>query len=419
MLKSVEEISATKKRLRIEIPADVVEGEFQRALKEIQSKARIPGFRPGKAPISIIEKKFGKDAESEVLEKLVSKSYDNAIKEAKLRPVLPPMAEDAIDIKRNEPLAFELIVEIRPELKSLSYENIEIEELSTEVTDDEVEQVLKRLSKEKGTYESLEDSIQNEDLVVIDYRTDIGKDAKDFVYKIGTGPFPEDFSKSLIGKSKGEQFSLTINFPEDSIADFAGKIVTFEISIKDVKRRKDIAYEDLPTELGFEDMEKLKKHIRESLENAKKEQADQKYRVDILRKLLENHDFELPEGLVEMEMRRITEEYEKMGIDITQNMDKIHENAKRNVKSYLLIETIGEKEGITVNEDDLKTEILNIARKYNMPPQNVVQFYISRDGSLESLRNSIFERKVFDILIKKAKFVKKSNSEQKKEEESQ
>jgi trigger factor len=412
VLKAIEEISTTKKRLKIEIPAERVKEEIQKVLKDIQKKAKIPGFRPGKAPISIIEKKFGKEAESEVLEKLVSQSYDNAIKEAKLKPVLPPITEDAIDIKREQPLSFELIVEVRPEIENLNYENIELEEISTEVKDEEVEEVIKRLSKERGTYEPTEEPIQNEDLVVIDYTTDIGKEAKDFVYKIGSGPFPEEFSKALEGKRKNEIFNIKIEFPKDSIADFAEKTVNFDITIKEIKRRKDIPYEELPKELGFEDIEALKKYIRESLERAKKEQAEQKYKIEILNKLLESYDFEIPEGLLEMEIRRLTEEYEAMGLDITQNMDKITESAKRNVKAYLLLEVIGEKEGISVSEEDLKNEVMNIARRYSISPQGVVQYYLSKHGSLEPLRNSVFENKVFDLLLSKAKFIKKEEANQ-------
>jgi trigger factor len=412
VLKAIEEISTTKKRLKIEIPAERVKEEIQKVLKDIQKKAKIPGFRPGKAPISIIEKKFGKEAESEVLEKLVSQSYDNAIKEAKLKPVLPPITEDAIDIKREQPLSFELIVEVRPEIENLNYENIELEEVSTEVKDEEVEEVIKRLSKERGTYEPTEEPIQNEDLVVIDYTTDIGKEAKDFVYKIGSGPFPEEFSKALEGKRKNEIFNIKIEFPKDSIADFAEKTVKFDITIKEIKRRKDIPYEELPKELGFEDIEALKKYIRESLERAKKEQAEQKYKIKILKKLLESYDFEIPEGLLEMEIRRLTEEYEAMGLDITQNMDKITESAKRNVKAYLLLEVIGEKEGISVSEEDLKNEVMNIARRYSISPQGVVQYYLSKHGSLEPLRNSVFENKVFDLLLSKAKFIKKEEANQ-------
>lgn len=412
MLKGIDEISKTKKRLKIEIPADVVEGEIQKALKEIQKKAKIPGFRPGKAPLSIIEKKFGKDAESEVLEKLVSEYYNNAIKEANLKPVLPPVAEDPINIKRKEPLYFELIVETRPEIENLDYENIEIEDVSTEVTEQEIEDVLLRLSREKGVYEPTEEEAKNEDLVVIDYTTDIGKEAKDFVYKIGAGPFPEEFSKAIEGRKKGESFSVTIDFPQDSIAEYAGKTVNFQINIKEIKRRKDIPYDELPKEFGFENMEQLKQHVRENLENAKKEQAKEKKKIEILRKLLETYDLELPEGLLELEIRRIAEEYERMGINVVEQMDKISEIAKKNIKAYLLLEAIGEKEGVTVSEDELKQEVINIARRYSVTPQGVVQYYMSRDGSLDALRNSVFERKVFDILINKAKIVTKEEVNQ-------
>lgn len=410
MLKGIEEISATKKRLKIEIPANIVEEEIQKALKEIQKKAKIPGFRPGKAPISIIEKKFGKEAEADVLEKLVSESYQEAVKESKIKPLLPPMAEDAIDIKRKEPLSFELIVEVRPDIEDLKYDNIEVEEISTEVKEEEIEEVLQRLSKERGTYEPTEEPAISEDLVVIDYTTDIGKEAKDYIYKLGAGPFPEDFSKALEGRKKDETFSVTIDFPEDSIADFAGKKVNFEITIKEVKRRQNIPLEELHKEFGFEDMDSLKKYIRQSLENTKKDQALEKQKFDILKKLLETYDFELPEGLVEIEMKRITEEYESMGLDVTQHMDKISERAQRNVKAYILLDLIGEKEGVTVSEEELKQEILDIARRYSITPQGVVQYYMSRDGSLEALKNRVFERKVFDILLQKSNRIKKEEA---------
>ncbi len=406
MLKGVDEISKTKKRLKIEIPAEVVEGEIQKALKEIQRKAKIPGFRPGKAPLSIIEKKFGKDAESEVLEKLVSQYYDKAVKEANVKPLLPPMAEDAIDIKRNEPLYFELIVETLPEIENLNYEGIEIEEISIEVTDKDIEEVLQNLSKQRGIYEPTEEPAQKEDLIVIDYKTNIGKEAKDFVYRLGYGPFPEEFSNALIGRKKGESFTMEIDFPEDSIADFAGKNVNFQVTVKDIKRRKDIPLEELPAELGFEDMEKLKIHVRESLERAKKEQAEEKKKMEILNKLLEKHNFELPEGLIEMEIRRIAEEYEKMGINIVEQMDKITEIAKRNVKMFILLQVIGDKEGVSVTEEDIKEEINNMAKKYSATPQAVIQYYLSRYGSLDVFQNSIFQNKVLNILLQKSKTIK-------------
>lgn len=412
MLKAVEEVSATKKRLKIEIPAEVIEEEIRKALKEIQKKANIPGFRPGKVPFSIIERKFGKDAESDVLERLVSEYYTRAVKEANLKPLLPPLTEDVIDIKRNEPLLLDLIVEVTPEVENLNYENIEVEEIDIEVREEEIEEVLKRLSTEKGVYESTDEPASEGDLVVIDYRADTGKEARNFVYKIGAGPFPEEFSKALEGRKKGEKFTVTIDFPEGSIAEFAGKKVNFEITLNDVKKRHDIPYEELPEEMGFEDLDALQKYIRESLQRTKKQQAEQKMKLDILKKLLETHDFELPEGLLELEMKRLTAQYDSMGVDITQHMDKISETAKENVKAFILLQLIGEKEGVSVSEDELKQEIMNISRRYGISPKEVIQFYMSRDGSLDAIKNEIFEKKVFDILLEKSKKIKKEEVSQ-------
>lgn len=114
-----------------------------------------------------------------------------------------------------------------------------------------------------------------------------------------------------------------------------------------------------------------------------------------------------------MEIKRISEELESMGLNVVEHMDKITERAKRNVKAYILLEIIGEKEGVTVSEEEIKQEVINIARKYSITPQGVIQYYMSRDGSLSALRNSVFERKVFDILLNKAKIVKRTEEESK------
>ncbi|MCS7203392.1 MAG: trigger factor [Thermodesulfovibrio sp.] len=410
MLKAIEEISSTKKRLKFEIPAEVVEREIQKVLKEIQKKANIPGFRPGKVPLSIIEKKFVEDVKSEVLERLLSESYREAVQQANLKPVLPPQSEDMIEIKRNEPLSFDLIVEIRPEVENLNYENIEIEELSIDITDEEVDRLIDQLSEEKGSYEPTEEAVKEGDLVVFDYKTDMGENIKDYVYKIGAGPYPEDFSRAFMGRKKGESFSFDIEFPQDSIATYAGKKINFQISLKEVKRKSKIPLEELPAELGFEDFESLKKYIRESLENSKKQYAEERKRAELLNKLIETHNFELPEGLLEMEIRRITEEYESRGIDITKNMDKILDRAKRNIKAFILLEIIGEKENITVTQEDLTKEVLELAKKYSMTPQAVIQYFMSKDGSLEGLRSNVFQKKVIDTILQKAKVLKKEEA---------
>lgn len=410
MLKAIEEISATKKRLKFEIPAEVVESEIQKTLRELQKRANIPGFRPGKAPLSIIEKRFGEDVKSDVLERLLSESYKKAIQETNLKPVLPPYSEDTIEIRKNEPLSFELIVEIRPEIENLNYDNIEIEEIPVDVTDEEVDKMINHLSEEKGAYEPTEDAVKEGDLVVFDYKTDTGQERKDYIYKIGAGPYPEEFSKAFIGKKKGESFFFDIEFPEDSIADYAGKKVHFEVYLKDIRRKNKIPLEELPAEVGFEDIESLRNYIKKSLENSKKQYAEEKKRQDIVNKLVESHDFEIPEGLLEAEIRRITQEMESLGVDITKYMDKILDRAKRNVKAFIILDLIGEKENVKVTEEDLNREVLELSKKYSITPKAVIQYYMSKDGSLEALQSSVFHKKVIDLVLQKAKISKKEES---------
>jgi len=206
LLKSCEEISTTKKRLTIEIPANVVEAEIQKGLQEAQKKANIPGFRSGKAPLTIIEKRYGKSVESEVLEKIVPDHYIQAVKEADIKPVSRPEMEDAIDFKRNSSLSMTFTVEVRPKIEGLEYEGIPVKEVPIEITDSEVDDIIKNVAEEKGTFETIDDAVASGDLVTVDYTTEDGVETKDAVIKVGSGPYPKEFFDALIGKKKGDGF---------------------------------------------------------------------------------------------------------------------------------------------------------------------------------------------------------------------
>jgi trigger factor len=169
LLKALEDISSTKKRLKIEVPAEAIESEIKRGLNEAQKRARIPGFRPGKAPIHLIEKKFGKEIEADVMEKIIPEYYLKAIKEADITPVSRPVVEESFDFKRNEPISMTVSVEVRPRVENLDYENVTVKEVPVEVRDEEVDAVLNRLAEERATYESVDDAVNAGDLVTIDY----------------------------------------------------------------------------------------------------------------------------------------------------------------------------------------------------------------------------------------------------------
>jgi len=414
LLKSVEDISSTKKRLKIEVPAEAIESEIKKGLGEAQKKARIPGFRPGKAPMHLIEKKFGKDIEADVLEKIIPEFYLKAVKEADVTPVSRPVVEDSFDFKRNEPLSMTVAVEVRPKVENLNYEGVTVKGVSVEVKDDEIDTVLNRLAEEKATYESADEAVNQGDLVTIDYTVrEAGEDntvARDVVLKVGSGPYPQEFFDGLAGKKKDEEFTVEASFPEDSQSPFAGKRPKFEIKIKDIKRRSLPAIDDeLAKDLGFENIGLLKDKVRENILSSKNREAERARQREILDKLIESHSFDVPESLLNAEIGGIISEIRAAGKDERTDeaiKEELMPHAEKSVKASILLELIGEKEGITVSDDDVKEELLDMAQKYYVSPDNIIKYYMAKDGSLEGLKHSVFEKKVLNFLLNKAKIEK-------------
>lgn len=409
MLKSVEDISKTKKRLKIEIPSDVIESEIRKVLLEKQKKVRMPGFRPGKTPIALIEKKFGKEIELEVLDKLTLDFYLDAIREANLKPVSNPMVEDTIEFQRGNPLSMTVTVEVMPKLDDVKYENITVREVPFEVTEEDIDAFLKRLIEEKASYETVNEVISSGDIVSIDYKVkEEGLEKEDVVLKIGTGPYPQEFFDAFIGKRKDDEFSVEASFPENQDTIFAGKRLNFEIKIKDVKKRILPSLDDeFAKDLGFDDMASLRNHIRESLFSLKKSDADKVKQREIVEHLLRTYDFEIPETLLDSEISGMIKEIRSKNKGEARPDEELkkelEEKAKKNIRISYLLDLIGEKEGITVSEEEIKEQIINIAQSYRVSPKDVIDFFIAKDGSLEGIRKSIFDRKVLNLLLEKSK----------------
>jgi len=410
LLKSCEEISATKKRLTIEIPANVVEAEIQKGLQEAQRKANIPGFRSGKAPMTIIEKRYGKSVESEVLEKIVPDHYMLAVKEADIKPVSRPEMEDAIDFKRNSSLSMTFTVEVRPKIENLEYESIPVKEVPIEITDSEIDDIIKNVAQEKGTFEAIDDVVASGDLVTVDYTTEDGVEMKDAVIKVGSGPYPSEFFDALIGKKKGDEFSTEISFPEDSTTQFAGKTPTFIMKIKDIKRRNIPPVDDeLAKDIGVENLQVLRERVREDLLASKTAEADRKKQIAIIEKLLATHTFDAPEVMIDADLEKMLGEIRASGKATGTDEELAREyrpRAEKSAKVSILLDIIGEREGITVSEDEIKEEVLNFSRRYYISPENVIKYYVTRDGSLEGVRNAIYEKKAMKALLDKAKIEK-------------
>ncbi|NCO67017.1 MAG: trigger factor [Nitrospirae bacterium] len=437
MLKSVEDISTTKKRLRIEIPSDVIEKEIGDSIEKVRQKAKIPGFRPGRTPVNIIEKRFGKEVEAEVLDKIIPEYYSKALKEAELTPAAMPVFDEKLDFKRNNPVSLSITVEVMPKIENLNYENIEIEDIPVIVDEAEVEEYLKKLQGEKAIYEVSEKEIDTDDLVSFEYvdakiaGEENAASLKEQISKMGNEILPPDIIEKMIGKKKDDIVEFTTTpkvFGEDCKSkELAGKTIDMKVAIKEIKKKNLPTIDDeFAKDLGFENISEMKEKIKEKILNFKKEHAARIQKAKIVNKILEAHNFEVPEALVKRELESVMLE-ESMGelkgghpeSGIThliseadspeqeeKNLEKLQTELKnkalKTVQASIIIDVIGQKEGITVTDDEIKDRIAVLAQRLSAAPEAVIKFYKYKEGSLEGLRHSIFEDKVLDMLLSKA-----------------
>lgn len=441
MPQAVEDISSTKKRLRIEIPSDVIEKEIKDSLERVRQRTNLPGFRPGKAPMNLIERRFGKQVEAEVLEKVIPEFYNKALKEADLKPVTMPVFDERFNFQRNNPLNLSLTVEVMPKIEAFDYTGIKAKDIPVAVDESEVEHSLKNLQKQKALYEVAEKEIEKDDLVTFDCIDGeiVGEETipslKEQILKLGNEILPMDIEEILTGRKKGETIELTTTFGDDfRVKELAGKTVKTKIVIQEVKKKILPTLDDeFAKDLGFDTMSELREKVRENLYTYKKEQATKIQKAEIIRTMIETHDFEVPETMLsneleslmfqermsdeqykEKEERNIHDESDSMGqaSDVSkpeqkkksdeEMLSELKKKALKNVRAAIIINAIGQKEGITVTEDEMKDRIQIIAKKLSAQSEAVMNLYRAKDGSLESLRQMIYEDKVMDLLLSKA-----------------
>ncbi len=408
MNSTVEGISGTKKRIVIEATADEVEGEIQKSLRDLSKRTKLPGFRPGKAPVSMIDKKFGKDVEREVLTRLISEYYSSVITDAGLKPLTNPVLEKT-DYKRKDDLKFVCSVEVRPTIEGLQYEGLPREEVDIKVEDDEIETNIQALLRSKGTYEPTDKPVELDHLITIDY--DVIEDNKTYTdqyLRVGDNSFPEDFFNSLIDKKKGDEVEIKTNFPEDfTNDDLKGRILNLKVRIKDIKEFSLPELDDeFAKDVGLNSLEELREKIREGIDINKRETAIKEQKSKMIKSLVKKYDFEIPDIALKSEIEYIiqnakrAEQYKDKTDE--QLKEKFKNDAIEGVKTMIILDTIGEKENISVSNDEVNERLKMYAQAMSMTPEALTQFYHTQNGSIEGIRYSIFREKVVDSIYSKS-----------------
>ena len=418
----IEEINPVKKQLTIEVAPEAVDLEFDKALKDFAKKAKIPGFRPGKAPKNVVEQHYREDVKAEVLNKLISDSYLSAVREHKLSPVDMPKLDNISNLIKGSKLSYVATVEVRPNITLGAYDGIEVKEPDLIVTDEELNQTLDRLREMYAQLEVVEgQALAKDHTAIIDFEGFLdgksieGAKATDHMLPIGSGGLIPGFEEQLIGMNRGETRDIQVTFPADySNKELAGKDARFTVALKEIKKKvlPELNDEFAKDTGGNKSVDELKARIREDLEARKRDESASTQREELMKKLVEAHAFEVPQGMVELELQAMARQqatrFARQGMDVKsfdvkKFMEKNRDLAVQRVKGILLLEEIADKEKIEVLDQELSSSIAAMAKSAGQTADAVRKYYESQDGGMENLRSSLVQEKALALLLSRAK----------------
>ena len=422
----VETTNPCKRELTIEIPADAVTGERDKIVARYAKLARIPGFRKGKVPASVVRQRFASEIQSDVVEALVPRYFREEAGKQGLVPISQPRVTD-LHLHDNEPLKFTAEFEIFPEFKVADYDDIKAETIDTNVTEDDVEQALKNLRLQHATYDAVEEErpIADGDFAVVSFRgtpKDGEADAKpvevdEVMVEIGGDNTIREFSEHLRGAKAAEHRTFDVTYADDfTDKRLAGKTMTYEVEIKSIKTRTvPEPTDEFAKELGADiaTYEDLRNRLRENMKAEKEHEAEHQGKDKIVAELVQRNDFPVPESMVDQQidmrlergLRALAaqgmqaEDIRKMDFERLRAGQR--DGALREVRASLILEQIADQEKIEVTDEELEQEIDGIALQAKQPVEQV-RARLTQEGGLDRIRHRIRNEKTLNHLYRRS-----------------
>ncbi|MDO8461960.1 MAG: trigger factor [Deltaproteobacteria bacterium] len=427
-IKKIEDLSPIKKKVEVHLPAEEVALALEQSYAQIQKKAKIKGFRPGKAPRAVLEQYYRADAEEGALRELVNRSYPEAIDESGLLPVSPPEIE-VVEFEVTKGLSYSASFEIRPEIEIKGYEGLKLEREKSEVDEKEVGARLdflrERLARLVPVIESR--PLKAGDVAMIDYagfdgdKNFTGGLIKDYVAEVGQGKLLPEFEKGLLTIARGEKKRIIVRLPDDfPDKNKAGHEVSYEVLLKDFKQKVlPELNDDLAKDLGrHTTLEELKAEIRQEIQKEKEHQVRARLKEQVVDKLCEKNPFPVPEGMTHAELDAMWRSFlnylqnqgvppEKAGITPEEFANKNRDVATKRVQSLLLFEAIAKKQNIFVTPEEIDKKFEEMSPATGQAPVTLRKMYESRNLILP-LEESLRAEKTLDFVLNTAKIKVKS-----------
>jgi trigger factor len=414
----VQEIGACKRRLQVEETREVVDQAWEQAYARVQKEARLPGFRKGKVPRSMIKLHFSDDVRQEVARHLIPEVYRRALEETQLVPVDEPDLQD-VTLEPSVPLKFSAVVEIKPTVTLGQYVGLAVQHEPKVLAETDVDEALSHLQEQHAEFRAVERPADVGDLVIMDYtltpdgmepRTQTGYD-----FTIGSGAVMPEIEEATIGLAPGGARTTRVRFRDDHSSEaLRGKSGEASIKVTEVKEKVlPPLDDDFARSVGeFETLEALRAEMRKGLEKRREQENRRALDTAVVDAALAEHPFEVPEALVLRQvgyqvehmrehMRRQGVDPDRLPWDYPKMAEELKPAAQKAVRRAILIEAIAAKEGIEATDSDVDAEVERMAEA-SQRPAAAVRAMLERDGELERIRISLRERRTLDFLIERA-----------------
>ena len=403
-----------KTNLSVLINKETINGKIEEKLKELSKTVNLKGFRPGKVPSNVIKRQFGKAIYSEVLEKILQETSAQAIKEKNIKVAGQPK----LDLKshgEDKDLNYTLEIDELPSIKIKPLDNIKFIDYDIQVTENETKKRISEIAKNQNNFKEKKENekAENGDLVAFDYEATIesksfdGGQGKNTQIVLGKDLFIKGFDKGLIGSKKNEEKFVTCILPENyPKKEYANKKATFKCKILNLKKPESVIIDDtFAKNLGAKDLNDLKVLVSKQIKNQYKNNLESISKESILDQIEKIHDIDLPSNLIQQELSLITQGLKKE--DLEKNKKDSEVIAKKRIKLGLILNELGEKNNLKINDQELRDEIQKQVQSMPEQAKQVLEYYQKNPSAANSLKGSLYEEKIINLIKQKCKKTKK------------
>jgi len=416
----VAEDKGCRRVISVEITPERFKGERSRVLKEMVKEVALPGFRKGKVPVDIVEKRFGDEIRAEAIRSILPLAYEHVIVENGLEPLGDPEFRDVKAIG-DDPLSFTVCVEVFPRFEIEEYRTIKVQAEEPVVTDEEVDEVIKNLQERSADFLKVDRPAATGDVVTLDF-TPIGSDGtvdvksrvSNYPVELGTGQIFPAFEEAIAGKRVGESGKVDVDYPADYKPErLAGKKIAYEFTVNDVREKQIPPLNDefaAKVDARFKTLAELREDVRARLIDEKVKEERRKREERAIDLIIERNQFDIPRTMQDRFKKELAAEDERRreaaGVGKEESEEKLKQIdeffdrvALRNIKRYFVMERIAEKEGIDVSEAEVDGEFQQIADENGRQVEDVKKLFMKDHERIANLKSRLRERKIFEIIL--------------------